>query len=60
LRHVRPVGKGHFQGKKNGADAHRNSIERVFPKLGQSGTTKEIIGLLSTRGEQAATLGGGQ
>jgi nicotinamidase-related amidase len=43
-----------------GADAHRNSIERVFPKLGQSGTTQEIIDLLSTRGQQAATLGNDQ
>jgi hypothetical protein len=28
-------------------DAHRNSIERIFPRLGESGTTTEIIELLA-------------
>ncbi|WP_371477447.1 hydrolase [Kitasatospora sp. NBC_00315] len=28
------------------ADAHRNSIERIFPRLGESGSTAEIIELL--------------
>jgi nicotinamidase-related amidase len=28
------------------ADAHRNSIERIFPRLGETGTTAEIIELL--------------
>jgi nicotinamidase-related amidase len=28
-------------------DAHRNSIERIFPRLGESGTTAEIIELLA-------------
>jgi len=28
------------------AEAHRNSIERIFPKLGETGTTAEIIALL--------------
>ena len=28
------------------ADAHHNSVERIFPRLGEVGTTAEIIGLL--------------
>jgi nicotinamidase-related amidase/predicted MFS family arabinose efflux permease len=28
------------------ADAHRNSIEKIFPRLGETGTTAEIIDLL--------------
>jgi nicotinamidase-related amidase len=31
------------------ADSHTNSITRVFPRLGESGTTQEIIDLLNTR-----------
>ena len=31
------------------ADAHTNSITRIFPRLGESGTTQEIIALLDTR-----------
>jgi nicotinamidase-related amidase len=32
------------------ADAHSNSIARIFPRLGECGTTQEILGLLdSTR-----------
>jgi nicotinamidase-related amidase len=32
------------------ADAHANSIARIFPRLGETGTTREIIELLdSTR-----------
>jgi len=31
------------------ADAHTNSITRIFPRLGESGTTQEIIDLLNTR-----------
>lgn len=27
-------------------DAHRNSVERVFPKLGETGTVREVIGLI--------------
>jgi nicotinamidase-related amidase len=30
------------------ADAHTNSITRIFPRLGESGTTQEIIDLLNT------------
>jgi nicotinamidase-related amidase len=30
-------------------DAHINSITRIFPKLGETGTTEEIIGLLKQR-----------
>ena len=31
-------------------DAHTNSITRIFPRLGETGTTQEIIDLLdSTR-----------
>ncbi|MEU6659033.1 hydrolase [Streptomyces sp. NPDC046821] len=29
------------------AEAHRNSLERIFPRLGESGTTAEIIELLA-------------
>jgi len=29
-------------------DAHTNSITRIFPKLGETGTTEEIIRLLDT------------
>ncbi len=28
------------------ADAHRNSIEKIFPRLGESGTTAEVLELL--------------
>jgi nicotinamidase-related amidase len=28
-------------------DAHRNSVERIFPRLGESGTTAEIVELLA-------------
>jgi nicotinamidase-related amidase len=31
------------------ADAHHNSITRIFPKLGETGTTQEIIDLLDSR-----------
>ena len=31
------------------ADAHANSIKLIFPRLGESGTTQEIIDLLDTR-----------
>jgi nicotinamidase-related amidase len=31
------------------ADAHHNSITRIFPRLGETGTTQEIIGLLNER-----------
>jgi nicotinamidase-related amidase len=30
-------------------DAHLNSITRIFPRLGESGTTLEIIALLDSR-----------
>ena len=30
-------------------EAHENSIERIFPRLGETGTTLEIIGLLDSR-----------
>jgi nicotinamidase-related amidase len=29
------------------ADTHRNSVERIFPRLGETGTTAEIIELLA-------------
>ena len=32
------------------ADAHINSITRIFPKLGETGTTEEILALLSPGG----------
>ena len=28
------------------AEAHHNSVTRIFPRLGETGTTREIIGLL--------------
>jgi nicotinamidase-related amidase len=31
------------------ADAHTNSITRIFPRLGETGTTQEIIDLLDSR-----------
>ena len=31
-------------------DAHINSITRIFPRLGETGTTREIIDLLDKRG----------
>jgi nicotinamidase-related amidase len=31
------------------ADVHDNSVTRIFPKLGETGTTAEIIDLLETR-----------
>ncbi|MDW3686275.1 isochorismatase family protein [Cupriavidus sp. CV2] len=31
-------------------DAHANSIARIFPRLGETGTTREIIDLLETGG----------
>jgi nicotinamidase-related amidase len=32
------------------ADAHTNSITRIFPRLGETGTTQEVLALLdSTR-----------
>ncbi|CAM0999272.1 Hydrolase [Rhodanobacter sp. Root179] len=32
------------------AEAHANSIARIFPRLGETGSTGEIIGLLGTHG----------
>ena len=36
------------------AEAHHNSVTRIFPRLGETGTTKEIVDHLpaSSRGEQ--------
>ncbi len=28
------------------ADAHRNSLQRIFPRLGETGTTEEALTLL--------------
>ncbi len=30
-------------------EAHENSVQRIFPKLGETGTTKEIITILNKR-----------
>ncbi|UVK50992.1 cysteine hydrolase [Mesorhizobium sp. AR02] len=30
-------------------DAHANSIDRIFPKLGESGTTRDVLDLLAKR-----------
>jgi nicotinamidase-related amidase len=32
------------------ADAHVNSVTRIFPRLGETGTTQEIVALLDKRG----------
>ena len=32
------------------ADAHHNSVTRIFPRLGETGTTQEIIDLLAQNG----------
>jgi nicotinamidase-related amidase len=32
------------------ADAHANSIARIFPRLGETGTTSEIVALLGAHG----------
>lgn len=34
------------------ADAHHSSIERIFPKLGETGTTAEILDMLDKRGQR--------
>jgi nicotinamidase-related amidase len=36
------------------ADAHHNSITRIFPRLGETGTTPEIVDLLeaASHGQQ--------
>jgi len=31
------------------ADAHQNTVTRIFPRLGETGTTQEIIELLNER-----------
>jgi len=31
------------------ADAHENSVKRIFPRLGETGTTTEILALLEKR-----------
>jgi hypothetical protein len=28
------------------ADAHRNSVERIFPRIGETGTTAEVLARL--------------
>jgi hypothetical protein len=32
------------------ADAHVNSVTRIFPRLGETGATQEIVALLDKRG----------
>jgi nicotinamidase-related amidase len=34
-------------------DAHLNSITRIFPRLGETGSTREIIALLDARGDDS-------
>jgi nicotinamidase-related amidase len=38
------------------ADAHHNSITRIFPRLGETGTTQQIIDLLAaaSRGKKGS------
>jgi nicotinamidase-related amidase len=33
------------------ADAHENSVKRIFPRIGETGTTREIIAMLGLSGE---------
>jgi hypothetical protein len=35
----------------SGADAHRNSVERIFPKLGETAATGEILDTLENTAE---------
>ena len=37
------------------ADAHINSVTRVFPRIGETGTTEEIINLLENTSEKRST-----
>ena len=30
------------------AETHQNSVERIFPRLGETGTNDEILALLDT------------
>ena len=32
------------------ADAHANSVQRIFPRLGETGSTQDVIDLLARRG----------
>jgi len=36
-------------------DAHTNSVERIFPKLGQRASTEELIALIEERGRGGVT-----
>jgi nicotinamidase-related amidase len=36
------------------ADAHTNSITRIFPRLGETGTAQQIIDLLDDKAEKAS------
>jgi hypothetical protein len=36
------------------ADAHTNSITRIFPRLGETGTAQQIIDLLDSTAEKAS------
>ena len=36
------------------ADAHTNSITRIFPRLGETGTAQQIIDLLDDTAEKAS------
>jgi hypothetical protein len=31
-------------------EAHANSVARIFPRLGETGTTQDVIDLLDKRG----------
>ncbi len=35
------------------AETHRNSVERIFPRLGETGTTDEILRLLEATPAQS-------
>jgi nicotinamidase-related amidase len=37
------------------ADAHINSVMRIFPRIGETGTTGEIIDLLENTREKRST-----
>jgi hypothetical protein len=37
-----------------GADAHRHSVEKIFPRLGEADTTDNILSLVSSSGDVLA------
>jgi nicotinamidase-related amidase len=42
------------------ADAHRHSVEKIFPRLGETATTDDVLKLLKERPVGPTTLDGAQ